>query len=144
MLLFRGTLKRNFGNPQLVTFLELKSVLDPPQISSDDHTGLRSFPQQLKSLNTWLESIDNICSADSTEYISKTVISLPENLRLQFYKDLKENTFSNYHIKLKDFERWLGKKIGEFFYPILGIIEHQEKHLRVYQRGYDREKKIDT
>ena len=102
--LFSGTLKRNFGNPQLVTFLKSKLVLDPPQSSSDNHTRLKSFPQLLKLLNTWLESIDNISSADSTEYISKTVIRLPENLRSQFYKDLQENTFSNYHIKLKDFE----------------------------------------
>ena len=34
------TLKRNFGNFQLVTFLKLKSVLDLPQISSDNHTDL--------------------------------------------------------------------------------------------------------
>ena len=33
------TLKRNFGNPQLVTFLKSKLVLDLPQISTDNHTG---------------------------------------------------------------------------------------------------------
>ena len=60
---------------------------------------------------------------------------------MQFYKDFKENTFSNYHIKLKDFERWLRKKIEEFFNPVSAIVEHQERHLRVYQRGSERENK---
>ena len=135
------TLKRNFENPQLVTFLKLKSVLDLPQISSNNHTCLRSFHQQLKSLIAWLESVDNISSADSIENIPKAVIRLPKNLRSQFYKEFKENTFSNYHIKLKDFERWLGKKIDDFFNPISAIVEYQEKHLRVYQRASKRENK---
>ena len=138
------TLKQNFGNPQLVAFLKLKSVLDLPQISSDNYTGLKSFHQQLKWLITWLESIDNISSADSVENISKAVIRLPKNLRFQIYKDFKENTFSNYHIKLRDFERWPGKKMDKFFNPISAIIVHQEKHIRVYQRGSERENKSKT
>ena len=75
------TLKRNFGNRQLGTFLKLKPVLDLPQISSDNHTGLRSFHQQLKSLITCLESIDIISSANSIENISNAVIRLPKKLR---------------------------------------------------------------
>ena len=47
--------------------------------------------------------------------------------------------FSNYYIKLKDFERWLQKKIDKFFNPISAIIEHQEKDPRVYQRSSERE-----
>ena len=74
-------------------------------------------------------------------YQRLSVIRIPKNLRSQFYKDFKENTFSYYHIKLKDFERCLGKKIGEFFDPISAIMEHQEKHIRVYQRGSERENK---
>ena len=42
---------------------------------------------------------------------------------------------------MKDFDRWLGKKIDEFFNPISAIIEHQEKHFRVYRRGSERENK---
>ena len=49
------------------------------------------------------------------ENISKVVIRLPKNLRSQFYKDFKENIFSNYHMKLRDFERQLGKQIDELF-----------------------------
>ena len=76
-------------------------------------------------------------------------IRLSKNLRLQFYKDFKENTFSKYHIKLKDLKRRLRKKIVSYIlyiYPIYNhisaIIEHQKKHLRVYQRGSERENKL--
>ena len=95
----------------------------------------------MKSLITWLESIDNVSSANSIENISKAIIRLPKYRRSQFYKYFNENTFSNDHIKLKDFERWLGKRIGEFFDPVSAILEYQEKHLRVYQRGSERENK---
>ena len=91
---------------------------------------------------TWLESIDNISSEASIENISKAVIRLPKNLRFQFFKDFKENAFSNYYRKLKDFERWLGKKIDEFFNPTSALSEHQGKHLRVYQRGSEKENKL--
>ena len=59
--------------------------------------------------------MDNISPTDTIENISKVVIGLPKNLRSQFYKDFKENIFSNYHIKLRDFERQLGKQIDELF-----------------------------
>ena len=42
---------------------------------------------------------------------------------------------------MKDFERWLGKKIEKFFIPISAIIEYQKKHLRVYPRSSERENK---
>ena len=34
---------------------------------------------------------------------------------------------------MKDFERWLGKKIDKFLKSITAITEYQEKHLRGYQ-----------
>ena len=109
------TLKWNFRNSQLVTFLKVKSVLALTQISTDNHIVLGSFQLQLRSLIIWLESVDNISPTDTIENISKVVIGLPKNLRSQFYKDFKENIFSNYHIKLRDFERQLGKQIDELF-----------------------------
>ena len=97
--------------PPISNIFEIKTSLDLPQISTDDHTGLRSFHQQLKLLITWLESLDNISSADSIENMSKAVIRLPKNLRSQFYEDFKENKFSCYHKNLKDFERWFRKNM---------------------------------
>ena len=46
------TLKSNFGNPLVVSFLKLKSVLDLSQITNKNHAGLRAFHQQLKSVIT--------------------------------------------------------------------------------------------
>ena len=39
------TLKSNFGNPMVVSFLKLKSVLDLPQITNENRAGLRAFHQ---------------------------------------------------------------------------------------------------
>ena len=46
------TLKGNFGNPMVVSFLKLKSVLDVPQITNKNRACLRAFHQQLKSVIT--------------------------------------------------------------------------------------------
>ena len=120
-----------FENTQLETFLKLKSALDLPKISIDNHTTLRSFQQYLKSLITWYESMGDISSVDSFENISKAFTRLSKNLKSQLYRDFKENTFNNCQIKLKDFV----KKINKFFNPKVAIVEHQEKHLRTYQRN---------
>ena len=104
-----------FENTQLETFLKLKSALDLPKISIDNHTTLRSFQQYLKSLITWYESMGDISSVDSFENISKAFTRLSKNCQ----------------IKLKDFV----KKINKFFNPKVAIVEHQEKHLRTYQRN---------
>ena len=76
-----------------------------------------------------------------SKYIEGSYQTFNISLRSQFYKNFKGNTFSNYHIQLKDFERWIGKKIDEFFNPASAIIEHQEKHLRKYLRSSERENK---
>ena len=66
----------------------------------------------------------NISPADSIENIVKAA-TFSENLKSkQFYKNFKENTFSNSQVKLKDFVRRLVKKINEFFNPIAAKIEH--------------------
>ena len=96
----------------------------------DNHTSLRPFHQYLRSLITWHESMGNVSSVDSTESISKADTRLSKKLKSQLYKEFKENTFSNYQIKLKDIARWLLKNITNFFKPTVAVTEHQEKHLR--------------
>ena len=39
------TLNSNFGNPMVVSFSKLKSVLDLPQITNENRAGLRTFHQ---------------------------------------------------------------------------------------------------
>ena len=77
----------------------------------------------------------NVSSVDWFENISKAFTRLSKNLKSQLYKDFKENTLSNYQIKLKDFGRWLVEKTNKFFNPKVAVVEHEEKHLRRYQRS---------
>ena len=51
------TLKRDFGNPLLISHARLKFLFDQPQIKSTDRISLRRFHQQLKINNAWLLSI---------------------------------------------------------------------------------------
>ena len=52
------TLKTNFGNPMVVSFLKLKSVLDLPQITNENRAGLSTSHQQLRSVIMWLSSME--------------------------------------------------------------------------------------
>ena len=46
------TLKNSFGNSMVVSFFNLKSVLDLPQITKKNRAGLKAFHQRLKSVIT--------------------------------------------------------------------------------------------
>ena len=80
----------------------------------------------------------DISSADSIENKFKTTVlqGLKNSLKESF-----KNIISNFFIKLKDFERWFGKKIDKFFNPISEIVEPKKNILRVYQRSSERENK---
>ena len=56
------------------------------------------------ALKNCLKSKGNISTLALTDNILKTVIRLPKNLKSQFYKNFKENTFSISQIKFKDFD----------------------------------------
>lgn len=77
----------------------------------------------------------DISSADSIENKFKTTVlqGLKNSLKESF-----KNIISNFFIKLKDFERWFGKKIDKFFNPISEIVEPKKNILRVYQRSSER------
>ena len=51
------SLKRDFGNPVIVSPLKIQSLLDQPQIKPNDKIGLRHYHQQVKITNTWLLSM---------------------------------------------------------------------------------------
>ena len=42
-------LKYNFGNPVVVSYMKLKTVLDLLQLPSNNHNGLRAYHQKLKA-----------------------------------------------------------------------------------------------
>ena len=51
------SLKRDFGNPVIVSHLKIQSLLDQPQIKPNDKIGLWHYHQQVKITNTWLLSM---------------------------------------------------------------------------------------
>ena len=135
------TLKSNFGNPMVVPFLKLKSVLDSPQITNENRTGLRAFHQQLKSVITWLNSIGDTSSINSIENTTKTITRLPRYLRPKFYRDFKDAKLNNQSLNLTTFENWLANKVAELFNPISTIIDHQEKQKRDFRKDSHRAEK---
>ena len=71
------SLKRDFGNPVLVSLLKIKSILDQPQIKPNDKIGLRKYHQQVKITNTRLLSMSYEDPILSYENLSKAVARLP-------------------------------------------------------------------
>ena len=121
------TLKRNFGNPMVVSFLKLKSVLDLPQMTNENRAGLRAFHQQLTSVITWLNSMGDISAINSIENTPKAITRFPRFLRSKFYRDFKDAKWNNQSLNLTKFATWLGNKIAELFNSISAIINHQKK-----------------
>ena len=75
------SLKRDFGNPVLVSHLKIKSIFDQPQIKPNDKIRLRKYHQQVKITNTWLLSMGYENPILSYENLSKVVTRLPNYLR---------------------------------------------------------------
>ena len=128
------TLKSNFGNPIVVLFLKLKSVLDLPQNTNENRAGLRTFHQQLKSVITWLNSIGDTSAINLIENTTKAITRLPIYLRSKFYRDFKDAKLNNQSLNLTKFEIWLGNKVAQLFNLISAIIDHQEKQKRDFHK----------
>ena len=77
-------LKREFGNPNVVTHLKLKSLFDQPQIKAADRATLKLYHQKLKSTNTWLLSMGYTSTLTSIENITKAA------QRQTFYRHTRE------------------------------------------------------
>ena len=132
------TLKSNFGNPMVVSFLKLKSVLDLPQITNKNRAGLRAFHQQLKSVITWLNSMGDISAINSIENTTKAITRLPRFLKFKFFRDFKDAKLNNQSLNLTTSEIWLGNKVAQLFNPISAIIDHQEKQKRDFHKDSHR------
>ena len=113
------TLKCNFGNSMVVSFLKLKSVLDLPQIKNENRASLSAFHQQLKSVITWLNSMGDTSAINSIENTTKAITSLPKYLRYKFYRDFKDAKLNNQSLNLTTFKIWLGNKVINSLIPYL-------------------------
>ena len=120
-------LKRDFGNPTVVSHLKLKQLLDKPQIATNDRTNLRRYHQQLKSTITWLKVMGYHSALTSTENLTKAVIRLPNKLRQSFYKMSKDSLSYVGSVTLIQFENWLEARLQEYFNPIADIIASTTK-----------------
>ena len=62
--------KRKFENPNVVTLLKLKPLIEQPQIKRTDLASLKVYHQKLKYTNTWLVSIGYNSALTSIENIT--------------------------------------------------------------------------
>ena len=137
-------LKREFGNPNVVTHLKLKSLFDQSQIKAADRASLKLYHQKLKSTNTWLVSMGCSSALTSIENITKAVQQLPNYLRQTFYRHTRE-IIGTEVISLLEFELWLGNRMKKLYNPIADIVASQESNrkkdpLRIINAGRIREK----
>ena len=73
-------LKREFGNPLMVSYLKLKEVLELPQIQFDDQNSLRNYHQKLKTIVTWYKTMGYDGALKSVENVTKAIMRLPKYL----------------------------------------------------------------
>ena len=134
------TLKSNFGNPMVVSFLKLKSVSNFPQITNENCAGLTALHEQLKSVITRLNSMGDTSAINSIENTTKAITRLPRYLRSKFYRYFKDAKLNNQSLNLTKFKICLGNKVAELFNFISAITSHQEKQKRDFHK--DSQKKI--
>ena len=79
-------LKRDYGNPIIVSHLRVKSLFEFPPIKSNDRIALRNFHEKLKITITWLKSIGYEDPIKFNENIAKALLCLPCNMRNEFYQ----------------------------------------------------------
>ena len=120
-------LKRDFGNPIVVSHAKLKAIFDQPQITNNNKISLRSYQQQLKSIVTWLKTMGYITALKSIDNVIKAVKHLPNHLRNSFYKDFRTLSSGPTKINLETFMQWLDEKPTEYFNPIATIINQEKR-----------------
>ena len=127
------SLKRDFGNPVLVTHLKIKSIFDQPQVEPNDKIGLRKYHQQVKITNTWLLSMGYENPILSYKNLYKAVTRLPNCLRTQFFKATRDCDLTDGTINLLTFENWSERRIKDLINPLPEIISIQEARAKHQQ-----------
>ena len=120
-------LKREFGNPLMVSYLKLKEVLELPPIQHDDQNSLRNYHQKLKSIVTWLKTMGYDEALKSVENVIEAVMGLPKYLRQTFYRNFKIISYNEKEINLEILENWLGERIYDMNNPLVLIVETEIK-----------------
>ena len=63
-------LKREFGSQLMVSYMQLKEVLEPPPIQHDNQNSLRNCHQKLKTTVTWLKTMGYDGALKSVENVT--------------------------------------------------------------------------
>ena len=133
-------LKKNFGNPQVVSYLKMKNVLEKPQIKPNERAALRKYHQEIKSNTIWLEMMGYNDAINSTENLAKAVKRLPQYLRQKLYAYMESK--KNQTMNLIEFEKWLESRLHQYFNPVADIIAIQENNM--YYKARNSNDRIKT
>ena len=134
-------LKRDHGNPIIVSHLRVKSLFEFPPIKSNDRIALRNFHQKLKITITWLKSIGYEVPIKSNENLAKALLCLPCNMRNEFYKVTCNLDILDGDVDLIFLEKSLEKRFKIFFNPIANIITTQGTKTDIQHQKKDTEGK---
>ena len=85
------TMKHYFGNPIVVSYMKLRTILDLPQLPPNDYNGLCAYHQTLKTTIPWLVYMGHNAAIKSTESVPKAVVRLPKYMEVSSIKTLKES-----------------------------------------------------
>ena len=121
-------LKKDFGNPLVVSHLKLKKLFDQKQINIKDKFGLRAFHQQLRICISWLSSIDYSTPLTSYENLVKPLAILPIKYQSDFFKHTKDFNMLDGTINLIFLEEWLEKQLQTIFNPLANILAAEIKN----------------
>ena len=111
-------LKREFGNPLMVSYLKLEEVLELPPIQHYDQNSLKNYHQKLKNTVTWLKKIGYDGALKSVKKLTKAVMRLPKYLRQKFYHGFKTINYTKMEMNLEIYENWLGEGIYDMNNPL--------------------------
>ena len=131
-------LKREFGNPLMVSYLKLKEVLELPPIQHDDQNSLRNYHQKLKTIVTWLKTMGYDGALKSVENVTKAVMRLPKYLRQKFYRNFKIINYNEREMNLEIFENWLGERIYDMNNPLALIVKTEIKKKQQANNDYEK------
>ena len=136
------TLKRDYGNPIVVSHLLVKSLLELPPIKSNDRKALRNFHPKFKIYITWLKSIGDEVPIYFKENLAKALLCLSScNMRNEFYKVTCNLDILDGDVDLTFLERWLEKRLKIIFNSIANIIATQGTKTDIPHQKMDKERK---
>ena len=131
-------LKRDFGNPLVVSHLKFKKLFDQKQINVKDKLGLRSFHQQLRICISWLSSIGYDTPLTSYENFVKALSVLPIKYQSEYFKQTKDFNMLDGTINLKTLKQCLKKQL----YMIFNLLANRNEKIKIINKKQIKHQKL--